>query len=89
MRGDSNDSTAYTGPIKVIVRQDGIGRTGGIVLGVVAGLALGLAAMSLVLMLLRDNDLRTQMRKTETEYRVVLNHYMELEANVKEMRNGK
>ena len=80
--GDDIDNTAYTGPIKVVVRQDGIGRTGGIVLGVVAGLALGLAGMTLSMMILRDTDQREasdkrhaevmdQMRKTETEARMV------------------
>lgn len=85
---NDNSSTAETGPIKVLVRpeviikQDGIGRTGGIVLGVVSGLALGLAGMTLAMMVMRDDDQRAaadkrhaevmeQMRKTETEARMV------------------
>ena len=30
-----------------------------------------------------------EARNASTEYRVLLNHYMELEASVKELRNGK
>lgn len=77
-----NQSSATTGPIKVVVRQDGIGRTGGIVLGCVAGTALGIAIMTAALMIMRDhskeiaaqqseNRFMEQLRKTETEARMV------------------
>lgn len=79
------DNSSSTGPIKVVVRQDGIGRTGATVIAVCAGLALGLAAMALVIMLFRDDSLRQEMRSTQVEYRVLLNHTMELEAKQKAM----
>lgn len=80
--GNANENNASTGPIKVVVRQDGIGRTGGIVLGCVAGTALGIAMMTATLMILRDNSreiaaqqsenrLMEQLRKSETESRMV------------------
>ena len=83
--GNDIDNSSSTGPVKVIVKQDGIGRTGGIVLGVFAGLAFGVSVAALGGMIFRDNDLRNELEKTQTEYRVLLNHYMELQADVKEM----
>lgn len=84
--GNDIENNSSTGPIKVIVKQDGIGRTGGIVLGVFAGLAFGVSVAALGGMIFRDNDLRNELEKTQTEYRVLLNHYMELQADVKEMK---
>lgn len=83
--GHDIENNSSVGPVRVIVRQDGIGRTGGIVLGVFAGLAFGIAICSLVVMNLRDGDLRTEMRNTQVETRVMINHVMELEANQKAM----
>lgn len=85
---DAN-SQATTGPIKVIVRQDGIGRTGAAVLAALAGLALGISGTALTLMLLRDGGLNRELDKTQTEYRVLLNHVMELEAAQKAMERSK
>lgn len=69
--GISNDSYAETGPVKVIVKQDGIGRTGGIVLGIFAGLGFGIAVVTLILKLSGDAATQEQLRKTETEARMV------------------
>ena len=80
MSGNDIDNSSSIGPVRVVVKQDGIGRTGGIVLGVFAGLAFGISAAALGGMVFRDNDLRNELEKTQTEYRVLLNHVMELEA---------
>ena len=65
-----NSSNATTGPIKVVVKQDGIGRTGGVVISIVAGLALGLGVMAVVLMGMRDRDRDERVDKLEKENRL-------------------
>ena len=61
--GNDIDNSSSTGPIKVVVKQDGIGRTGGIVLGVFAGCAFGVAIMTLVIT-------QTSYRELERETRL-------------------
>lgn len=80
LTGNDNDATACTGPIKVVVRQDGIGRTGGIVLGIFAGCAFGMAVMTLIVALLRDADLREDLRKAQTQAALLERRYIDLES---------
>lgn len=53
----------------------------------------GICAAVTVFTVMRFNEIERhysdEAEKTGTEYRLILNHYMELEASVKEMRNGK
>lgn len=80
--GNSNDSYAETGPIKVIVKQDGIGRTGGIVLGVFAGMAFGISALTLVDSILNTRRSEEAARIAEREARMLQYYLLELDAKV-------
>ncbi len=77
MSGNDIGSSASAGDVQVIVKQDGIGRTGGIIVAVFSGLAFGISIGALVLMLLRDNGLREQMQKTEKENRLTQYYLMD------------
>lgn len=62
------------GPQQVIV-QDGIGRTGGIVLGIIAGLALGMSIYGVINQTRDYRELEREVRLQQLkldEYRVAL-----------------
>lgn len=73
--GNDNSSRAETGPVKVIVKQDGIGRTGGIVLGVFAGVAFGMSVMTIYLFGTSYRELERESRLQQLkmdEFRMAL-----------------
>lgn len=73
--GHDIENNSSTGPIKVIVKQDGIGRTGGIVLGIVAGLGFGLGLVTLTTTTRDYRELEREVRLQQLkldEYRVAL-----------------
>lgn len=70
-----NSSHATTGPVRVIVKQDGVGRTGGIVIGIVAGLALGMAVLDTITGSRDYHELEREVRLQQLkmdEYRMAL-----------------
>lgn len=54
-----------------------------------AGICASISIWSVMRFTELESRYTSEAEKTGTEYRVLLNHYMELEASVKEMRNGK
>jgi hypothetical protein len=80
--GNDVENTATTGDVKVIIKQDGIGRTGGIVLGVVAGLALGIAVITLVDSIRNTDRTEEASKLAEREARMLQYYLLELDAKV-------
>jgi len=85
LRGPENNNELSTGPIKVIVKQDGIGRTGGIIVACFAGTALGIAVMAVVLMSMRDRDHIDDIAQIRMESRISQEKLNKLEPRVNQL----
>lgn len=80
--GNDIDNSSNVGPIRVIVKQDGIGRTGGIVLGVFAGMAFGVSVFALIQSKLDNTRSQEDARLAEREARMLQYYLLELDAKV-------